>query len=80
MLAYKLNGNRKPLPLSEADSRMSQFMKCSMALVDLFQRDYELSAIEIACMDNYLRLIELSYNSWKRRTDRASTSNSYPEK
>jgi hypothetical protein len=72
VLAYKLNGNGKPLPLGEADSRMSQFMKCSMALVDLFQRDYELSAIEIACMDNYLRLIELSYNSWKRRTDRMS--------
>jgi hypothetical protein len=73
VLAYKLKGNNKrPLPLAEADSRVSQFMKCSMALVDLFQRGYELSAIEIACMDNYLCLIDLSYNSWKRRTDRAS--------
>jgi hypothetical protein len=72
MLTYKLNGNSKPLPMTEADSRVSQFMKCSMALVDLFQRDYELSAMERACMDSYLHLIELSYNSWKRRTDRLS--------
>jgi len=65
MLTYKLNG--KPLPMTEADSRVSQFMRCSMALVDLFQRDHELSSLERACMDNYLRLLELSYNSWKRR-------------
>jgi hypothetical protein len=69
MLTYKLNGHNKPLPMTEADSRVSQFMNCSMALVDLFQRDYELSALERACMDSYLRLIELSYHSWKRRTD-----------
>ena len=72
MLAYKLNGNRRPLPLTEADSRVSQFMKSSMALVDLFQRNHELSALERACMDSYLRLIELSYDSWKRRTNRLS--------
>ena len=72
MLTYKLKGNSRPLPMTEADNRVSQFMKCSMALVDLFQRDYELTAMERACMDNYLRLIELSYNSWKRRTDRLS--------
>ena len=72
MLTYKLKSNRGPLPPTEADSRVSQFMKSSMALVDLFQRNYELSAMDIACMDNYLRLIELSYNSWKRRTDRLS--------
>ena len=72
MLAYKLDGNRRPLSLTEADSRVSQFMKCSMALVDLLQLDYELRAIERACMDNYLRLIEVSYHSWKRRTDRLS--------
>lgn len=34
MLTYKLNG--KPLPMCEADSRVSQFMKGGMALVDLF--------------------------------------------
>src|ERR1043165_3742849 len=67
MLTYKLKGSGSSLPMVEADSRVGQFMKCSMALVDLFQRDYELSAIEIACMDSYLRLIELSYHSWKRR-------------
>jgi len=67
MLTYKLNG--KHLPMTEADSRVSQFMKCSMALVDLFQRDHELSAMEMAGMDSYLRLIELSYSSWKRRTE-----------
>jgi len=39
MLTYKLNGHNKPLPMTEADSRVSQFMNCSMALVDLFQRD-----------------------------------------
>jgi hypothetical protein len=39
MLTYKLNGNNKSLPMTEADSRVSQFMNCSMALVDLFQRD-----------------------------------------
>jgi hypothetical protein len=72
VLTYKLKSNRGPLPPTEADSRVSQFMKSSMALVDLFQRNYELSAMDIACMDNYLRLIELSYNSWKRRTDRLS--------
>ena len=72
MLTYRLNGNSKPLPMTEADSRMSEFMKCSMALVDLFQRDYELSTVERECIDNYLRLLELSYNSWKRRTDRMS--------
>jgi hypothetical protein len=72
VLAYKFKSNSSPLALTEADSRVSQFMKCSMALVDLFQRDYELSAMERACMDSYLHLIELSYNSWKRRTDRLS--------
>jgi len=72
VLTYKLKGNSRPLPMTEADNRVSQFMKCSMALVDLFQRDYELTAMERACMDNYLRLIELSYNSWKRRTDHIS--------
>jgi hypothetical protein len=70
MLTYKLNGNSKPLPMTEADSRVSEFMKYSMALVDLFHRDYELSSVERACMDSYLHLIELSYNSWKRRRDR----------
>ena len=70
MLTYKLNGNGKPLPMTEADSRVSQFMKCSMALVDLLQRDHELSSLERACMDNYLRLIEISYNFWKRRNMR----------
>ncbi len=72
MLTYKLNGSGSPLPMTEADSRVAQFMKCSMALVDLFQRNHELSSMERACLDNYLRLIELSYSSWKRRTDRIS--------
>jgi hypothetical protein len=70
MLTYKLDGSGSPLPMTEADSRVAQFMKSSMALVDLLQRDHELSSMERACMDNYLRLIELSYSSWKRRTDR----------
>ena len=70
MLTYKLKGSGSPLPMTEADSRVAQFMKSSMALVDLLQRDHELSSMERACMDNYLRLIELSYSSWKRRTDR----------
>lgn len=74
MLTYKLNGNGKPLPMTEADSRVSQFMKCSMALVDLLQRDHELSSLERACIDNYLRLIEISYNFWKRRNMRATTA------
>ena len=68
MLTYKLSG--KHLPMTEADSRVSQFMKGGMALVDLFQRDHELSSLERACMDSYLRLIEISYNSWKRRTNK----------
>ena len=68
MLTYKLNG--KHLPMTEADSRVSQFMKGGMALVDLFQRDHELSSLERACMDSYLRLIEISYNSWKRRANK----------
>ena len=72
MLTYKLDGSGSPLPMTEADSRVGQFMKCSMALVDLFQRDHALSSMERACLDNYLRLIELSYNSWKRRTDHIS--------
>ena len=68
MLTYKLSG--KHLPMTEADSRVSQFMKGGMALVDLFQRDHELSSLERACMDSYLRLIEISYNSWKRRANK----------
>ena len=72
MLTYKLKGSRSPLPMTEADSRVAQLMKCSMALVDLLQRNHELSSMERACMDNYLRLIDLSYSSWKRRTDRIS--------
>ena len=72
MLTYKLDGSGSPLPMTEADSRVAQFMKSSMALVDLLQRDHELSSMERACMDNYLRLIDLSYSSWKRRTDRIS--------
>ena len=63
----KLNG--KPLSVPAADSRVSQFMKCSMVLVDLLQKDHELSSLERASMDTYLRLIEISYNSWKRRKD-----------
>ena len=68
MLTYKLNG--KHLPMTEADSRVSQFMKGGMALVDLFQRDHQLSSLERACMDSSLRLIEISYNSWKRRANK----------
>jgi len=69
VLTYKLKGSSSPLPMTEADSRVAQFMKSSMALVDLFQRDHELSSMERACMDSYLRLIELSYSSWKRRRE-----------
>jgi hypothetical protein len=69
MLTYKLKGSGSPLPMTEADSRVGQFMKCSMDLVDLLQRNHELSSMERACMDTYLRLIDLSYSSWKRRTD-----------
>ena len=69
MLTYKLKGSGSPLPMIEADSRVGQFMKCSMDLVDLLQRNHELSSMERACMDTYLRLIDLSYSSWKRRTD-----------
>ena len=69
MLTYKLDGSGSPLPMTEADSRVAQFMKSSMALVDLVQRNHELSSMERACMDTYLRLIDLSYSSWKRRTD-----------
>jgi len=69
MLTYKLNGSGSPLPMTEADSRVAQFMKCSMALVDLFHRNHELSSMERACMDTYLNLIELSYSSWKRRME-----------
>ena len=60
MLTYKLKGSGSPLPMTQADSRIGQFMKCSMALVDLFQRNHELSSMERACLDDYLRLIELS--------------------
>ena len=63
----KLKG--KSFALAEADSRVSQFMKCSMALVDLLQKDHDLSSVERASIDTYLRLIEISYNSWKRRRD-----------
>ena len=63
MLTYKLKGSGSPLPMTEADSRVGQFMKCSMDLVDLLQRNHELSSMERACMDNYLRLIDLSYSS-----------------
>ena len=69
MLTYKLKGSGSPLPMTEADSRVGQFMKCSMDLVDLLQRNHELGSMERACMDTYLRLIDLSYSSWKRRTD-----------
>jgi len=69
MLTYKLKGSGSPLPMTEADSRVGQFMKCTMDLVDLLQRNHELSSMERACMDTYLRLIDLSYSSWKRRTD-----------
>ena len=72
MLTYKLNGSRTPLPMTEADTRVAQFMMSSMALVDLFQRDHAMRSLERACMDTYLRLIELSYSSWKRRTDSIS--------
>lgn len=63
----KLNG--KPIAVPNGDSRISQFLKCSMVLVDLLQRDYELSSLERVRMDNYLRLIDISYNSWKQRMD-----------
>ena len=69
MLTYKLHGSGSSLPMTEADSKVAQFMKSSMALVDLFQRDHELSSLERVSLDNYLRLIELSYSSWKRRRD-----------
>ena len=67
-LTYKPNG--KPLSMREADSRLSQFKKCRIALVDLLQRDHELNSFERACMDNYLRLIEISCNFWKRRNNK----------
>ena len=50
MLTYKLDGSGSPVPMTEADSRVAQFMKCSMALVDLFQRNHELSSMERACL------------------------------
>lgn len=65
----KLNGSSKPLAVTEVDSRVSQFMKCSMILVDLLQQDQELSSLERASLDTYVRLIEISYKSWKRRKD-----------
>jgi hypothetical protein len=68
MLTYKPNG--KPVSMTEADNRLSQFNTCSMALVDLLQRDHELSSLDRVCMDNYLRLIEISYNCWKRRNNK----------
>ena len=73
MLTYKLKGSGSPLPMTEADSRVGQFMKCSMDLVDLLHRDHALSSMERACMDTYLRLIDLSYSSWNRRTDRPAS-------
>ena len=66
---YKLKLNGKPLAIPEGDSRISQFMRCSMVLVDLLQQDHKVSALERLAMDNYLRLIEISYKSWKRRKD-----------
>ena len=36
MLTYKLNGRH--LPLTEAEYRVSQFIKGGMALVDLFNK------------------------------------------
>jgi hypothetical protein len=68
-MAMKLNGSSKPLAVTEVDSRVSQFMKCSMILVDLLQQDQELSSLERASLDTYVRLIEISYKSWKRRKD-----------
>lgn len=69
-MGMKLDSNgKKPLAVTELDSRVSQFMKCSMVLVDLLQQDHELSSLERASMDTYLSLIEISYKSWKRRKD-----------
>ena len=68
-MVLKLNGSSKPLALTEVDSRVSQFMKCSMILVDLLQQDHELRSLERASIETYLRLIEISYKSWKRRKD-----------
>ena len=65
----KLNGSSKPLAVTEVDSRVSQFMKCSMILVDLLQQDQELTSLERASLDAYVRLIDISYKSWKRRKD-----------
>ena len=67
--AMKLNGNGKSLAVTEVDSKVSQFMKCSMVLVDLLQQDHELRSLERASIETYLRLIEISYKSWKRRKD-----------
>ena len=63
----KLNG--KPVATMETDRKLLQFMKCSMVLVDLLQKDHQLSSLERASLDTYMRLIELSYKSWKRRTE-----------
>jgi hypothetical protein len=68
-MAMKLNGNGKSLAVTEVDSKVSQFMKCSMVLVDLLQQDHELRSLERASIETYLRLIEISYKSWKRRKD-----------
>lgn len=65
----KLNGNGKSLAVTEVDTKVSHFMKCSMVLVDLLQQDHELRSLERASIETYLRLIEISYKSWKRRKD-----------
>jgi len=41
-----------------------------MAVVDLLQRDHQFSSLERESIDNYLRLIELSFNFWKRRNNK----------
>jgi hypothetical protein len=68
MLRYKVNG--KPLSMTEVRSRLAQFKKSSMAVVDLLQRDHQFSSLERESIDNYLRLIELSFNFWKRRNNK----------
>lgn len=65
MLRYKFND--KPLPKPEAVRRLAAFTKCAKDFVDVLQRDSALSSLERLCLDAHLQVLEISYNSWKRR-------------
>jgi hypothetical protein len=54
--------------MSHATDRiLSDFGKCTMALVERLEQDPQYGLIEQVFIENHIHILQSVYNSWKRR-------------